>query len=228
MTNGKGVRNRPTIFLGFRAEEKAIRSAQDHAAKVFAILEKLEAAVIHAVRGEGEARDRTCKEIGKLEMEADQLRRTMLLDLSRSTLEAADRENLVRMAKALDRVADWAHDAARLLSLVPLDTFTNECKRLVTQFAGILARCGRGLQGTIDAMARDLEEAARMGDLVEAAEEEADELYIKALSILPECGKSHSAAVVVITRDLLHTFENTADAAEDAVDELRIIMLRHG
>jgi len=218
--------NSPAIFLGFRAEEKAIRSAQDHASRVFTILEKLEEAVGHAMRGEGEARDRTCKEIGELEMEADRLRRAMLLDLSRSTLEAAERENLVRMAKALDRVADWAHDASRLLALVPLESFPEECKQLITRFAGILARCGKGLQGTIDAMSRDLDEAAKMGDMVEAAEEEADELYIQSMSILHECGKTHSAAIVVITRDLLHTFENTADAAEDAVDELRIIMLR--
>lgn len=220
--------NSPTdIFLGFRAEEKALNSAQEHASTVFSILEKLQEAINSALKGDVSTQSQICKEITKLEMKADKLRRSMLLDLSKSTLEAADRETLVRLAKALDRVADWAHDSSRLLKLVPLGGFSKEFKQLIASFAGLLAKCGLGLQGAIDAMVKDFDKATEMANMVEEAEEEADELYLQGLSHLPECGKTHSAAMVVLTRDLLHNLENTADAAEDAVDQLRIIMLRH-
>jgi predicted phosphate transport protein (TIGR00153 family) len=215
------------VFLGFRAEEKALRSAQEHASTVFSILEKLQEAIDSALKGDVPTQNQICKEITKLEMKADKLRRSMLLDLAKSTLEAADRETLVRLAKALDRVADWANDSSRLLKLVPLTDLNTEFKQLIANFARYLAKCGLGLKGAIAEMVKDFDKATKMANMVEEAEEEADELYLQGLSYLPECGMTHSAAMVVLIRDLLHNLENTADAAEDAVDQLRIIMLQH-
>jgi len=215
------------IFLGFYAEEKALQSAKEHSTTVFAILEKLQKAISSALEGDITTQRNICKEITELEIKGDKLRRKMLLDLTKSTLEAADRETLVRLAKALDRAADWAHDSSRLLNLVPLGDFSNEFKQLLINFASLLAKCGLGLQGAITELAEDIDKAIKMADIVEEAEEKADELYLQGLSYLPEYGKTHSAALVVLVRDLLHNLENTADAAENAVDQIRIIMLQY-
>jgi predicted phosphate transport protein (TIGR00153 family) len=215
-----------SLFLGFAAEEKVIRSAQEHAATVFIILEKLLEAVQFAVKDEAASRDRVAKEIEKLEGKADKLRRGMLEDLSVSTFEATDRENLVRLAKALDRVADWAHDSSRVLPMVPLATFSAQNKELFLKFAELLTKCGDGLRGAIEAVIQDTDRAIEMSNLVERTEEEADTLYIEGLSRLPEFGRTESAAILILTRDLLHGFENTADSAEDAVDMLRTIIVR--
>ncbi len=220
--------NPPTdIFLGFHAEEKALQSAQEHSSTVFTILEKLQRAIDSALKGDATTQRNICKEITELEIKGDKLRRRMLLDLTKSTLEAADRETLVRLAKALDRAADWAHDSSRLLNLVPLGDISKEFKQLIINFASLLAKSGLGLQGAIAELAQDVDKAIKMANMVEEAEEEADELYLQGLSYLPEYGKTHSAAMVVLIRDLLHNLENTADAAEDAVDQIRIIMLQY-
>jgi predicted phosphate transport protein (TIGR00153 family) len=216
----------PSLFLGFAAEEKVIRSAQEHAHTVFSLLEKLQEAVRFAVKGNTASRDRSCREIERLEEKADKLRRDMLADLSVSKFEATDRENLVRLTKALDRVADWAHDSSRLLGLVPLSTFSDEYKQVFLKFAELLIKCGTGLHGAVESVLQDTDKAIRMSDLVERTEEEADLLYLEGLSRLPETGRTESAAILIITRDLLHAFENTADAAEDAVDMLRTIIVR--
>jgi predicted phosphate transport protein (TIGR00153 family) len=216
------------LFLGFAAEEKVIRSAQEHATTVFTVLEKLLEAVRFAVKGETASRDRIGKDIEKLEVKADRLRRGMLEDLSVSKLEATDRENLVRLTKALDRVADWAHDSSRLLGLVPLATFSDQYKQIFLKFAELLTKCGQGLRGAIESVLQDTDKAIQMSDLVERAEEDADSLYMEGLSRLPESGRTESAAILILTRDLLHSFENTADAAEDAVDMLRTIIVRQG
>lgn len=215
------------IFLGFRAEEKAIDTALEHADLVFSILKKLQQAIHIAVEGNDAQLKQITKVITELEMKADKLRRKILRDVTKSTLEAIHRESLVRLAKALDRVADWAHDSSRILTLLPINEFENMIHKLLIDFAQSLVKCGEGLRGTIDAMIHELDKAVPMANTVEAAEEEADELYIQGLSMLLEIGKTQSAAVIVILRDLLHNLENTADAAEDAVDQLRIIILRH-
>ena len=103
---------------------------QKHAANVSLILNKLQQAIAFKIDGNTKSCKKTVQEIAQLEGDADQLRRTMLRDLTTSTLEAADRESLVRFAKALDRVADWANDAARILALVPLADISSEFKSL--------------------------------------------------------------------------------------------------
>lgn len=217
----------PELFLGFRAEEKALEHAEKHVELVYSILKKLQTAIKLAQEGKRSQLQQVTKEISKCEMEADTLRRTILRDISKSTLEATDRESLVRLAKALDRVADWAHDSSRILALIPINEYDTDFHQLLNSFAKQLVKCGEGLRNTIKNMAKDLDEAVQAANTVEAAEEDVDELYLKGLSLLLEIGKTHSAAVVVILRDLLHNLENTADAAEDAVDQLRIIILRH-
>lgn len=216
----------PSLFLGFAAEEKVIRSAQEHANTVFTLLEKLQEAVKFAVKGETASSDRICKEIERLEGKADKMRRGMLEDLSVSKFEATDRENLVRLTKALDRVADWAHDSSRLLGLVPLATFSDQYKEIFLKFAELLTKSGNALREAIESVLQDTDKAIQMSDLVERLEEDADTLYIEGLSRLPECGRTESAAILILTRDLLHAFENTADAAEDTVDMLRTVIVR--
>ncbi len=217
----------PEIFLGFRAEEKVMKSAQKHATNVAKMLQKLQEAVSFRLNGLTKECNQAIKEISELENDADQLRRSMLRDLSRSTLEAADRESLVRLAKALDRVADWANDAARLLALLPLNEISSKFKAHLSDFTQLLTNIGNGLQGAIEAIIDDLEKAKRLSDEIENFEKKADTLYTKSLRCLLELEKTHSAAVVVLVRDFLHNLENTADTAEDAVDQLRIIILRH-
>ena len=217
----------PDIFLGFRAEEKVMELGQKHAANVSLILNKLQQAIAFKLDGNTKSCKKTVQEIAQLEGDADQLRRTMLRDLTTSALEAADRESLVRFAKALDRVADWANDAARILALVPLSDISKEFKSLFAELTQLLVNMGKSLQEATNAIVDDLDKAKMLGDKIEAAEKEIDEVYTKGLGFLLELGSTHSAAVVVLVRDLLHNLENTADTAEDAVDQLRIIILRH-
>lgn len=214
------------IFLGFRAEEKVMGLAQKHAANIALILKTLQIAITHKLNGADKECTSATDKISKIESDADQLRRSMLRDLSKSTLEAADRESLVRLAKALDRVADWANDSARLLALIPLPDIDKKFKALFLEFAQLLADMGVTLQDATKAMVDDLDRAKQMCDLIEKAEKQADNLYTQGLRYLLKMPKSHSAAVIVLFRDLLHNLENTADTAEDAVDQLRIIILR--
>lgn len=214
------------IFLGFQTEKKVMELAQKHARTVCIMLKRLREAIALKLEGADKDSEKVTKEISKLESDADKLGRTMLRDLTQSPLESADRENLVRLAKALDRVADWANDSARILPILPLFETSSEFKSLLLEFTQLLLDIGKGLNTATKAIVDDLEKAKKIGEAIEEAERKADELYTIGLSHLLELGKTHSAAVIVLFRDLLHNLENTADTAEDAVDQLRIIILR--
>ncbi len=214
------------LFLGFQTEKKVMELAQKHATTVCIMLKKLREAIAFKLEGAEKDSEKVTKEISKLETDADKLGRTMLRDLTQSPLESADRENLVRLAKALDRVADWANDSARILTILPLSETSSEFKSLLLEFTQILVDIGKGLNTATKAIVDDLEKAKKIGEAIEEAERKADEIYTKGLGHLLELGKTHSAAVIVLFRDLLHNLENTADTAEDAVDQLRIIILR--
>ncbi|MFW9831390.1 MAG: DUF47 domain-containing protein [Candidatus Thorarchaeota archaeon] len=215
------------IFLGFRAEEKVLKLAQEHAAAIAVILKTLQKAISSKLDGAKEESKKATEKIFNLESDADSLRRSMLRDLSKSTLEAADRESLVRLAKVLDRVADWANDSALLLAILPMADISSKFKALFIDFTTLLTGMGNKLQGAIEAIFENLEKAKQLCDSIEENEKQADRIYIQGLRHLLQLDSSHSAAEIVLFRDLLHNLENTADTTEDAVDQLRIIILRH-
>jgi len=66
-------------------------------------------------------KDSLYQKISDIEMEADQLRRTMVTELTTKDIFPTEREDLMELVRAVDWVADWAREAGRILVIIPFD-----------------------------------------------------------------------------------------------------------
>ena len=66
--------------------------------------------------------------ISQHEMKADQIRREMVTELSNRALYPTERNDLMELVRAVDWIADWAREAARILVIIPFFKLPQELK----------------------------------------------------------------------------------------------------
>jgi uncharacterized protein Yka (UPF0111/DUF47 family) len=67
-------------------------------------------------------------QISQLEMQADNLRRDRVTELSERDLFPTEREDLMELVRAVDWVADWSREAGRILTIILFENSPEEMK----------------------------------------------------------------------------------------------------
>ncbi len=67
-------------------------------------------------------------DISKMEMEADELRRKMVEELTKGEMFPEERDDLMELVRAVDWIADWSKEAGRILNSIPFEKAPDEIK----------------------------------------------------------------------------------------------------
>jgi len=208
-----------------RRETLALEIMQRHLTITIAVVKDLHNAVDAAVREDLKEKEKYVERITSGEKEADALRRNFMDELSRGELPPADREDLMRLMKLVDMVADWSREATRLLNVIPMkevpESIRNACMKMVD---GDI-ECAIALGKSIEKMKDDPQEVLKAADVVEREEEKVDELLENARRLLAT-EKSLAAGIAVLIGQLFEALETVADSCEDACDQVRVIIVR--
>ena len=70
------------------------------------------------------------KSLSEMEIKADELRRELVDELTRSELFPEERDDLMELVRAVDWVADWSKEAGRILSIIPFEKAPEEMKEV--------------------------------------------------------------------------------------------------
>jgi predicted phosphate transport protein (TIGR00153 family) len=158
------------------------------------------------------------------EQEADSLEERMSMELSKGDMEPKEREDLMRLVRRMDYIADWSKESGMNLQLileagvkVPCSLWSHYHEMTIE-----LERATKELRASIENLGINEAMAEKHSREVERLEHVLDELYfVTKKEIL---FSDIDPRAVFLLRDMLHGIENAADSCKDVADIIHILI----
>lgn len=167
------------------------------------------------------------QKIAQFEMQADDLRRDMINELSKRDLFPTEREDLMELVRAVDWVADWAREAGRILTIIPFEKSPIELKVATQNMCKANNDCVLILKKSIEALIETPLKALEFANEVELLEEDIDELYNIARKHLASFEfPGFTFGSLILLNEFLDAIEQVADWCENTADIVRAIAVR--
>ncbi len=224
-------------ILGGKSEKEAFRILRKNAKLVTEVTKKFEE-VVHAYfsTGDVEKAENLGRELSSLETKADAGRRDFLAMLNRGAFLPAFRGDLAWLAERLDRVADTAEGAMRVLLLrkqmsVALKRAAKKSKSVkemetrLLKMARVTSETVGMLQESVDALETNIDDALRKARDVDNLEHQVDLIEGSLVSDIYESEKLFDPLSVVQFIDFVRRFGNISDRAEDMSDSMTILAM---
>ena len=166
--------------------------------------------------------------LSDLEMEADDLRRKMVDELTKGEMFPEEREDLMELVRAVDWIADWSKEAGRILIIIPFQKAPPELKKAAQDMCRANLDCVTVLAKCIHELhANNPKEAINLANQVELLEEELDELYSIARGHLATMEfPDFSTGALILLNMFLDALETVADWCENTADIVRAVAVR--
>ncbi|RLF01426.1 MAG: hypothetical protein DRK00_11470 [Thermoprotei archaeon] len=213
-------------WFGSRRRERALKLIEKHMDEVLRVVMALERMARTWAEGGG-GLEESFKEVKAFEKTADVIRRrTARLLAGGGELGAVERTLLLRLMGRVDRIADWALEAARVLRLLERHDVPMEVREVYLELSSKLVRITERTLRAVRLLHADPLKALEEADEVERLEEEVDALYAEDRGRLTDLAAALPAPLVVLLYDALNALENASDACEDTCDVLREVVVR--
>jgi predicted phosphate transport protein (TIGR00153 family) len=165
--------------------------------------------------------------ISQLEMRADDIRRKMVMELTKSEMFPEERDDLMELVRAVDWIADWSKEAGRILVTIPFEKAPKEMQLAASNMCKANVDCIIVLGKMIKTLPMNPRHALDLADEVEMLEEEIDELYSIAREHLANLNfPDFSNGALILLNMFLNAIETSADWGENTADIVRAIAVR--
>ena len=166
--------------------------------------------------------------VSGLEMEADDLRRKMVDELTKGEMFPEERGDLMELVRAVDWIADWSKEAGRILIIIPFQKAPEEMKKAAQNMCKANLDCVIVLEKCIHELhTQNPKEALNLANQVELLEEELDELYSIARGYLATMEfPEFSTGALILLNMFLDALETVADWCENTADIVRAVAIR--
>jgi predicted phosphate transport protein (TIGR00153 family) len=204
---------------------KAIGLVLEHSKMTTVTVELLEKCIQNAVEGKRDDLLSNFELLHRKEQEADTLRRRITEELARGELPTDERVGLMRLGRQIDWIADWSHEAGRILVLFDLSAMPKEVQNTIVETCATVKECTLKLEECVEKlMDGEIEQSLQAADGVERLEERVDDLYQKARGHLIHMRTDQtSVGSMILLSEFLAAIENTADRCEDTCDQVRVM-----
>ncbi|MHA2060322.1 MAG: DUF47 domain-containing protein [Candidatus Ranarchaeia archaeon] len=214
-------------WLTQRRAEKTIKLVTQHIDRVIDTIVEFDLAIEGTKDGDKKSVANALKRLSDHEVAADQLRRSISLELTKANFPFKTREDLMNLTKVIDFIADHVNDSGRNLKLLrniklPL-SFLLKIQEMVT----LLKLEAQDLKKAVMSLVSAKEDMLDHVERVEAKEHEVDGVYFEIKAMLLKEEMNLTPMAVVIVRDLLFNLEKASDYTEDAADVLRILIVSY-
>lgn len=210
-----------SIFQYFIPKDKKFFPLfEKDSANLIALAEKL----VEAVNTEDLTRRRELfKEIEDLEHTGDEITHQIHLELSKNFITPFDREDIHRLASALDDIADYIHGSASRMELYKVYDITPPIKEL----ANLILQACQDLHKAIHEL-RNLKNIRLIADScvrINSIENQADFVFDTAVGELFSFEKD--AIKLIKYKEVLLALETATDMCEDAANVLESILVKN-
>lgn len=211
-------------WLGMAEQREIMTAAESHIAETCKTVFHLAEAVKAFVAGDLSARTVAIENVRQSERAADKLKARMIGQLSVDLLMPPDRADLIRLANALDKIADSTNRAARLLWFIEEKLPDNILKHMSVSTELIVAAVAK-LRNAISAMSQNQIQAAMENCVeVERIEHEADDQKRNLLDSILRA--QLQAATLLLCYNLAEALEGVTDKVETASDLINLLAVK--
>ena len=188
-------------------------------------IEELERCISYAIQGKTDDLLRSFNVLALKEKEAGFLKKKIIAELSKGDLPSNEREDIMRLARAVDQVIDWINETGRILVEFDLNGMPEEIKNIIVDMIRIVKSCVIRLEVCVDRLiTRKFDDALAEADRVESLEEEMDDLYKQGRGALNRIKSSDiEIGPAILLAQFIDAMENVTDRCEETIDEVRTI-----
>jgi predicted phosphate transport protein (TIGR00153 family) len=170
--------------------------------------------------------ERKVRRLKDIEHDGDEATHAIFDALNRSLVTPFDRDDIARLASALDDVLDWTEEAARRLLAYRLPEPTELSRR----FARVIVDQSRTIQRAVPLLQslRDVQELQRLIVELHRLENEGDDLMTEALGTLYDRATDVPSLVSAVKwGDIYVVLEEATDRGEHVGIALESIVVKH-
>ena len=202
---------------------RTLSLAQQHIVLAVETVEELSRALTAFSKKEYEIVDSSINRLFKEEVEIDNLRRTIMEELSKGELPEKYREDLKGLVNHLDEMADMIKDSARNVKILQDVKIPAQVIDSYRKISEALVHSARALQASIEALGEGREKVISTSEEVDKCESEIDDEYLATKMLILQNGRRFNAAETMAMRDLLEFLEHASDAIVRTSNYIRIL-----
>jgi len=206
-----------------RRRSRTLGLAQQHIILAVETVEELNRALTAFMRRDSAAVDTSFNRLFREEIEIDNLRRTIMEELSKGELPPQYREDLKGLVSHLDVMADTVKDSARSVKVLQNVDVPKEIMESYGSIGGELVESVRAMRAGIEALGAGPEQVRSATAQVDDYEAKIDEQYLATKILIVQKSKGMSPAEVMAMRDLIEYLEQASDAIVRTADYIRIL-----
>jgi predicted phosphate transport protein (TIGR00153 family) len=160
------------------------------------------------------------RDIKELEHEGDRLTREVINLLNRTFVTPLDRDDMFRLATAIDDICDYIDEAADNIDAYEVREVPEKAK----QQAEVIHRAASRLHEAVELL-EGFKDSRRQLDALRQLEEEGDHLAREAIADLFRSGAD--PLTIIRWKDIHEQLEDAADACENAADVLEAVLVKN-
>jgi len=194
---------------------------EQHAAVVVA-----GARALRAMLAGGDQVKLRCNEILKLENEADNVARDVLLGLRTSFITPFDRADIQSLITAMDDSIDQMKQTAKAIMLFEATTFEPDMRLM----ADAIVECAELVQRAVSMLPDLANNAAALNEIglqITRIEGDADDILDRGLGQLYQKAKAGNAMEFIRGSEIYNHLEKAVDKLDDVADEIQGIVIEH-
>ena len=200
--------------------------AQKEITKAISTVTELREIMLSFAKGKISEVEELINELFLNEAEIDDIRRTVLSELSEQDLPSQYRQNLVHIVKCLDILADHVKDSARNIKVLINTKLPKEILEINIKIVETLVEGARFLSTAIEMLGINHPQALEFSKKVDEKESIVDEYYLEEKALFLKYNREISFATLLILKDLLECMETIADTLADTADYVRVLTVK--
>jgi len=208
-----------------RRETVVMKGVRDHLRSVGDSVAELNKSVAALTKNDRKGALDALSRMMLSEKEADNIEEAMSDELSKGDMGIEERENLMRLVRRVDDIADWAKEAEVNLQLI-LEAEVKVPTGLWARYSemtAVLEKAPRELLQAVESLGIDWEKANARSREVERLERVMDDMYFQIKKEILFSDTDPRA--VFLLRDMLHGIENSADSCKEVADSIHVILI---
>jgi predicted phosphate transport protein (TIGR00153 family) len=211
----------------FRKEQETTTIlAQKQITKAIATVTELEHIMVAFSEGKNSEAEEHIEHLFENEAEIDEIRRTILNELTKQKLPSKYRQNVIHIIKCLDVLADHVKDSARNIKILLNSKIPKEILDVNVRIADALVQAAVFLSTAIEMIGVNPPQSLEFSKKVDVQEHIVDEEYLKVKALFLKYTDKVDMATLLVLKDLLECLEKIADTCADTADYIRVLRMK--
>jgi len=219
--------NQLSWFDLFRKEQETTNIlAQKQITKAIATVTELKDIMVAFSEEKTSEAEEHIEKLFENEAEIDDIRRTILNELTKQKLPSKYRQNVIHIIKCLDVLADHVKDSARNIKILLNTEIPKEILDVNVRIVDALVQAAVFLSTAIEMIGVNPPQSLEFSKKVDVQEHIVDEEYLKVKALFLKHSDEVDVATLLVLKDLLECLEKIADTCADTADYIRVLRMK--